>query len=130
MAELELLAKCREDFMFNLPQYEKMEDYYNGKTDALTNYEMVESRANSKVSNNMLAKFIVEEAAYVCGNKTTYTSHSNNSDIIEAIRTETLHWSEKHDRELCKEALKFSEAYELYFIDRDGLFSSIILTPR
>lgn len=130
MTDLATLQLCREEFLLNLPQYQKMEDYYNGFTDSLRDYEMVESRANQKISNNMLQKFCIEEAAYVCGNKITYTSHENNPDIIEAIRAETFHWSEKHDRELCLEAIKFSEAYELYFIDRDGLFSSIILTPR
>ena len=130
MAELLLLQQCREEFLLNLVQFEKMQNYYDGKTDALANYQMVTERANNKVSNNMLQKFITEEAAYCVGNKITYTSHANDPDIIETIRTNTVHWSEKHDRELCKEALKFNEAYELYYINTDGLFSSIILTPR
>jgi len=130
VAELTLLQQCREEFLLNLPGYEKMQDYYDGKTDALTNYEMVTERANSKVSNNMLQKFITEEAAYCVGNKITYTSHSDNPAIIEDIRVNTVHWSEKHDRELCKEALKFNEAYELYYLNDDALFSALILTPR
>lgn len=130
MADILTLQLCREEFLLNQVQYEKMNAYYEGKTDALANYQMVTERANNKVSNNMLAKFINEEAAYVVGNPITYTSHVSDPDIIEAIRTNTIHWSEKHDRELCKEALISAEAYELYYIDKDGLFSSIILTPR
>lgn len=130
MADLITLQNCREEFLLNQSLYNKMESYYNGKTDAIANYEMITERANNKVANNMLQKFVVEEAAYVCGNKTTYTSHSNDPKIIEDIRSNTFHWSEKHDRELCKEALKFNEAYELYYVNTDGLFSSIILTPR
>lgn len=130
MADLITLQNCREEFLLNQSLYNKMESYYNGLTDAVANYEIITERANNKVPNNMLQKFIIEEAAYCVGNKITYTSHSNNADIIESIRSNTFHWSEKHDRELCKEALKFNEAYELYYVNTDGLFSSIILTPR
>ena len=130
MPELALLQKCREEFLLNLLQYEKMQNYYDGKTDALAEYKMVTERANNKVSTNMIQKFINEEAAYCVGNKITYTSHTNNKAIIEDIRANTIHWSEKHDRDLCKEALKFNEAYELYYVNKDGLFSSILLTPR
>ena len=130
MADLLLLQNCKEAFDSSLTDYNKMQDYYDGKTDALSNYLMVTDRASNKVSNNMLQKFILEEAAYCVGNKITYTSHSGDAGIIEDIRVNTVHWSEKHDRELCKQALIFNEAYELYFIDAAGLFSSIILTPR
>lgn len=127
---LELLQNCKEEFELNLVQYNKMQSYYDGKTDALANYQMVTERANNKISNNMLQKFINEEAAYCVGNKITYSSYANDPDIIEDVRVNTIHWSEKHDRELCKEALIFNEAYELYYINTDGLFSSIILTPN
>ncbi|OLN27536.1 phage portal protein [Desulfosporosinus metallidurans] len=127
---LELLQNCKEEYELNLVQYNKMQSYYDGKTDALANYQMVTERANNKISNNMLQKFINEEAAYCVGNKITYSSYANDPDIIEDVRVNTIHWSEKHDRELCKEALIFNEAYELYYINTDGLFSSIILTPN
>ncbi len=130
MPDLLLLKNCKEAFDVSVTEYNKMQDYYDGKTDALANYLMVSDRASNRVSNNMLQKFILEEAAYCVGNKITYTSHSNDQGIIEDVRVNTVHWSEKHDRELCKEALKFNEAYELYYIDALGLFSSLILTPR
>jgi SPP1 family phage portal protein len=130
VADLELLAKCKDDFINKLSTYNKMQDYYDGNTDAIKDYKMVTSRANNKVNTNMIQKFIGEEASYCVGNKITYTSNSNDKNIIEDIRLNTKHWSEKHDRELCKQALIFNEAYELYYVNNDGLFSSIILTPR
>lgn len=130
MANLELLTKCKDDFNSKLTNYNKMQNYYDGITDAIANYQMVTSRANNKVNNNMLQKFITEEASYCVGNKITYTSNSNDKAIIEDIMLNTKHWSEKHDMELCKQALIFNEAYELYYVNDDGLFSSILLTPQ
>lgn len=130
MADLELLTKCADDYHSKLSNYNKMQNYYDGKTDAIENYQIVTSRANNKVNNNMIQKFIIEEASYCVGNKITYTSDTNDKDVIEDIRLNTKHWSEKHDNELCKQALIFNEAYELYYVNNDGLFSSIILTPQ
>jgi len=130
MADLELLSQCKNDYNLLLAKYNKMMDYYEGKTDALLNYEKVDSRANNMVNNNMVQKFVGEEASYVCGNKITYTSNSNNKGAIADIELNTSHWSEKYDRELCKTALIFNKDYELYYVNGDGLFSSIILTPK
>jgi len=130
VASLELLAKCKDDFNSKLITYNKMQNYYDGNTDAIANYQIVTSRANNKVNNNMIQKFIGEEASYCVGNKITYTSNKNDKEIIEDIRLNTKHWSEKHDKELCKQALIFNEAYEMYYVNDDGLFTSMILTPQ
>lgn len=130
MADLILLSKCKGDFDKKLITYNKMQDYYDGETDAIKDYKIVTDRANNKVNTNMIQKFIIEEASYCVGNKITYTSNSNDKEIIEDIRLNTAHWSEKHDNELCKQALIFNEAYELYYVNREGMFSSIILTPQ
>lgn len=113
----------------NLPGYMTMQQYYDGKTDAMLNYKMITKRANTKVKCNFIQKFVNEEASYCCGNKITYSSHSNNSEVIEDIRTNLRHWREKHNKELCKQSLIFNEAYELYYVDSDGLFNCKICTP-
>lgn len=129
MIDKELLSKCLQDYNINKFKYQKMQDYYDGKTDAIINYQMITKRANNKVNCNFVQKFITEEASYSLGNKVTYVSHSNNIQNIDAIKNNIRHWSEKHDKELLKEALKFSTVAELYFIDNTGKFSSIICTP-
>ncbi|WP_196007853.1 phage portal protein [Clostridium tyrobutyricum] len=128
-ADLELLRKCKQDFDMMLPTYMKMQRYYDGKTDALEKYQMITKRANTKVKCNFIQKFINEEASYCCGNKITYSSHSNNQNVIEDLRINFKHWKEKYNKELCKQSLIFNEAYELYYIDIDGLFNSLICTP-
>lgn len=128
-ADLELLKKCKQDFDMKLPGYMLMQRYYDGHTEAMENYKMITKRANIKVRCNFIQKFINEEASYCCGNKITYSSHSNNQNVIEDLRLNFKHWKEKYNKELCKESLIFNEAYELYYIDSDGLFNSLICTP-
>lgn len=126
---LELLRKCKQDFDTKKLQYMNMQRYYDGHTDALENYKMITKRANTKVNCNFIQKFINEEASYCCGNKVTYSSHSDDSNVIEDIRLNFRHWKEKHNKELCKQSLIFNEAYELYYVDSEGLFNSLICTP-
>lgn len=125
-----LLKNIKQDFDLQLQKYNKMQDYYDGYTDAMKLYQMITERSNSKTNCNYIQKFIIEEASFVCGNKILYTSNSNNPTVIEDIRLNTKHWSEKHDKELTKQALIFNSAYELYYINDDGLFTSMITTPQ
>lgn len=126
---LELLKKCKQDFDMHKNAYLTMKRYYDGHTDALEKYQMITKRANTKVRCNFIQKFVNEEASYCCGNKVTYSSHSDNTDVVEDIRLNFRHWKEKHNKELCKQSLIFSEAYELYYVDSNGLFNSLICTP-
>jgi len=131
MIDKKLLTQCKEDYDTKLITYNKMQNYYDGLTDALENYQMVTNRANNKVSHNMIQKFVIEEASYVCGNKITYSSFSANKNVIEDIRVSTAHWSEKHDKNVCKQGLIFSESYELiYTSEIDGLIHSMVCTPK
>ncbi|AZV58839.1 phage portal protein [Clostridium sp. AWRP] len=128
-ADLELLRKCKQDFDMKLPIYMSMQKYYDGHTEAMEKYKMITKRANTKVRCNYIQKFVNEEASYCCGNKITYSSHSSNANVIEDIRLNFKHWKEKHNKELCKQSLIFNEAYELYYIDSNGLFNNLICTP-
>ncbi|ADL08039.1 phage portal protein [Thermosediminibacter oceani] len=124
-----LIKSCLEDYFLNLPKFQKMYNYYLGKTDAMLNYQMITNRTNNKVNCNFIKTFIKEEVSYIVGNKVTYISKSGNEDIINAITQNLAHWSEKHDQNLCKKMLTFGEAYELYYVDKDGLFSAQIYSP-
>lgn len=130
MVDNDLLSKCKTDFDLNLYKYEKMQRYYDSYTDAMENYKMVTKRSNNKINCNFMQKFINEESSYCCGNPVTYTSHTNDSNVIEDLRINFKHWSSSHDKELCKQALIYNEAYELYYVDSNGLFNSLLCTPR
>lgn len=106
-----------------------MYDYYIGETDANKNYQIVSNKANNKISVNMIKRFIREEIAYLLGNPLTYISRSGDKKIINTIKKNLAHWSEKHDQNLLKKSLIYGNAYELYYKNSEGLFSSMILSP-
>lgn len=132
MAELTLLSACKADYDQNKHIYQKMMDYYsgNGLTDALLNYKMITSRANNKISKNLVQRFVLEEVSYCVANGINYVSHSSDKNVLEDIRLNiTKSWSEKHEEELLKQALIFSKSYELVYLDALGYFKALICNP-
>lgn len=129
MTQEELIVECLKEYNLNLAKFQKMQNYYVGDTDALKNYKMITNRTNNKVRCNFIKFFVKEEVSYIVGNKVTYISKSGNENIINALINNLAHWSEKHDQNLTKESIKFGESYELYYVNKDSLFSSRICTP-
>lgn len=104
-----------------------MEQYYNGITDMRNKYIKTD-RANNIVEPNFIKQFINEELSYLLGNKITYISKNSNSECIEDIKRVLYSWSNNHDKDLMKAALKFGEAYELYYSDNNSELTSKIYT--
>ncbi|ERI90985.1 phage portal protein, SPP1 family [Clostridiales bacterium oral taxon 876 str. F0540] len=127
---IDLLQKCYKEYQLNKPTYDKMYEYFKGNTDAIANYKMQTERTNNKINTNFIKKFIKEEVSYSVGNEITYISRSGNKDIINDIEYYTEHWSENHDSNLAKNMLLYSLAYEVYYVDDEGQFSSKIISPR
>lgn len=125
-----LLEQCYEDFTSKKAIFNTMYEYYKGNTEAMKNYKMVTERSNSKTKVNYMKKFIKEEVSYSVGNDITYISKSGNSDVIKDIDYYTAHWNEQHDSDLAKKMLTYSYAFELYYTDKKGQFSSKIISPR
>ena len=128
LVDSKLLQNCYNDYIVKQAQYTSMLNYYNGDTDAKKNYKPIEDRSNLFTSNNFVQKFVQEEANYVCANKITYSSYSNNNTVLDVIRNNFKTWDEGHNKELMKQALIYMEAYELYYINDTG-FNSLICTP-
>ncbi|MGJ0908864.1 phage portal protein [Clostridium botulinum] len=128
--DIDLLKKAYEEYKNNKITYDKMYQYYKGNTDAMANYKMVTERSNNKTPVNYIKKFIKEEVSYSVGNDVTYISKSGNENIVNDIDYYLDHWSEGHDSNLAKSMLIYSLAYELYYIDKEGQFSSKIISPR
>lgn len=105
-----------------------MEQYYNGITDMRNKYIKTD-RANNIVEPNFMKQFISEELSYLLGNKITYISKTSNSECIEDIKRILYNWSNNHDKDLMKAALKFGEVYELYYSDNNSKLTSKIYTP-
>ncbi|WP_081897088.1 phage portal protein [Clostridium sp. KNHs214] len=128
--DIDLLKKAYDEYVSNKAIYDKMYNYYKGNTDAIANYQMVTERSNNKINTNFIKKFIKEEVSYSVGNDVTYISKSGNENIVNDIDYYLDHWSEGHDSNLAKNMLIYSLAYELYYVDREGQFSSKIISPR
>ncbi|BDR67213.1 hypothetical protein K144312032_14410 [Clostridium tetani] len=128
--DIDLLKKVYEEYINNRVTYDKMYQYYKGNTDAINNYQMVTERSNNKTPVNYIKKFIKEEVSYSVGNDINYISKSGNENIVNDIDYYLDHWSEGHDSNLTKNMLIYSLAYELYYVDKEGQFSSKIISPR
>lgn len=109
--------------------YEKMYEYYKGKTDAIQKYKMVTERSNLKINLNYIKKFIKEEVSYSIGKELSYESTEGNRDFIKDINYTLSHWKSSHDSDLMKYLLIFGEVFELYYRDTNKDFSSKIIKP-
>lgn len=118
---------------FNLSSDAAYDDIYINEfsldTQSVGNYNYINDRYDKKVNTNFIKKFVKEEASYSVGNNLTYTSHSGDDKIIEALRLNTAHWKEDTDVNLAKNMLIYSTAYELYYIDKQARFCSRTIPP-
>ncbi|WP_315168690.1 phage portal protein [Metaclostridioides mangenotii] len=127
----ELLSLLKTKFETDKAEYDKMYDYYKGKTDAMQNYKMVTARSDLKTSVNYIKKFIKEEAAYTVGNKITYEAIEKDDKLVNNIEYYTAHFNEMHDSDLMKYMLIFSKVYEVYYVDSITVdFCTKIIKPN
>jgi SPP1 family phage portal protein len=126
---MDLVKRSQDLFNKLKTKYEKMYQYYQGKTDAIENYQFITSRSNNKINLNYIKKFVKEEVSYSVGKEISYESSSGNKEFIKDINYTISHWRSSHNIDLMKYMLIFSEVYELYYIDKDNNFSSKIIKP-
>ncbi len=152
----ELLTKVKSNFELQYHVNVKMYLYYMGLTDTGSNfnassngsyddiyinefnldaegagnYNYVNDRYDHRINTNFIKKFVKEEVSYSVGNDITYTSHKGDDKIIDLLRISTAHWKADHDATLAKNMLIYSNAYELYYIDKDAQFCARVISPR
>ena len=134
----ELLKKAKSDYLSRKIVFDKMYDYcITGKTDAYMQYKHNANRSNLKVRTNFIKKFIKEEVSYLLSNKITYTSKSDNEDIIKVINNYTSHWDKNHDKNALRNILSYGSVFELYYTEdvyigknKETTFNAKLITPR
>ena len=134
----ELLRKAKNDYLSKKIVFDKMYDYcITGKTDAYMQYKHNANRSNLKVRTNFIKKFIKEEVSYLLSNKITYTSKSDNEDIIKVINNYTSHWDKNHDKNALRNILSYGSVFELYYTEdvyigknKETTFNAKLITPR
>lgn len=150
-----ILEKCFSRFQIQWNIYSKIYWYYCGFTDTnsklgfmssgnfddgiidqfvdgegIGNYNSVNDRYKGRVNTNFIKRLIKEEVSYSVGNPITYTSISDNADIIKTLKYNTAHWKAGHETKLAMNMLLFSTAYELYYINKDAKFCAKVISPR
>jgi SPP1 family phage portal protein len=130
LLDIELLKECYEEYTSEKSKFDKMYQYYTGKSDAIEKYSAMEYQESHKMNFNYLKKFIKEEVSYSVGTPISYVSKTNDNDIAQEIDYYTYHWDKNHDAQLLKNMLIYSTVYELYHTDKEGQFSAKIISPR
>lgn len=134
----QLYLKAITDYHQKKIIYDKMYDYcITGKTDAYINYKINKKRSNLKVRTNFIKKFIKEEVSYLLSNPITYTSRSEDNNLITLISEQTRHWDKNHDKNILRNMLTYGKCYELYYTTsntigdkEETLVNAKIVTPR
>ena len=130
----ELLNNIKSDFETKKLIYDKIYDYcVTGKSDAYREYKNNPKRSNLKIRTNFIKKFIKEEVAYLVSNPITYTSKSDNKEIIDFLEKKTAHWDKNHEKMLLRDMLSYGSVYELYYTSKNNdelMFNAKIVSPR
>ncbi|MDU4145946.1 phage portal protein, partial [Clostridium sp.] len=99
---MDLVKRSQDLFNKLKTKYEKMYQYYQGKTDAIENYQFITSRSNNKINLNYIKKFVKEEVSYSVGKEISYESSSGNKEFIKDINYTVSHWRSSHNIDLMK----------------------------
>lgn len=129
MLDIDLIKKCYEGYLLNLPYYQKMQRYYQNESDVVIEKSEIDSTSTSKIKTNYLKRFIKEEADYILSNGITYINKDLENKLDEIVKFNLAHWKRNHSKNLFRKALLFGKAFEVYYINKDALFSARILTP-
>lgn len=125
----EIITNMINDFHGHSDIFAKMQRYYDGKHDILSTYKHEPNRANNITVVNYIHKFIEEEISYCFGNGLVYISKNSNEQEINNINYQLSHWNKNHNQDLMRQLEIYGLAYELYYINERGEFSSRILNP-
>lgn len=117
-----------QEYINNKGVYNKILNYFKGKTDAINNYQSTD-RSNQKVSCNYLKKYVKEETSYSVGNDITYSSKQNIEDAITSISELMENFKENHDIQCFRNMVLFGLVFEVYYIARDGSLQARIVKP-
>lgn len=113
-----IAEKIKTQWSSKKSKYQKMWNYYIGKTDVLQAYPTTD-RSNRKIVDNFVKAFIDEECSFMVGQPITYTSRDGNTNAVADIEYHLNNISASLDTELATKLLIFGEAYELYYQNND-----------
>lgn len=114
----DLLLKIIKKFQTNeLPRLEKWKNYYDGKHAILRKTYKDTSKPCNRIVTNYCKIVTNTYAGYIAGKPVTYSSNQDIDDIQEVINYND---SDAEDMAFLKNALVYSVAYELQWLDADA----------
>lgn len=124
-----LIQECLNELNQSALTKQKYFDYYNGQHAILKDYAMQESRSNRKLIFNFPRKFVDNEVGYILGKPVNYVSKSDHDEVVHKIDFQMSHWEKEHNINLRKQSEIYGESYELNYLDSDGQFLAVALSP-
>jgi len=121
--------KMISEYHLNLPKYEKMKRYYDGKHDIYNTYNVREGTFDRATHINWISKFISEEIAYALNKPVSYISKSGNLNLEKDISKSIEHYDLNHDQKLMRELEIYGLCYCLYYFDKVGRLCERVLNP-
>ncbi len=125
----DLINRCQEDYLYQLPYYQKMNRYYKNESDVRIDKSSIDTTSTSKIKNNYLKRFIKEEVDYILSVPITYINQDMEQDLEQVVKYQLAHWKKDIDKKLFRRALLYGKSFEIYYIDQKAQFSSRIITP-
>ncbi len=115
---VELLQKIINRFIMNeQPKMKKWKNYYEGKHAILNKTYADASKTCNHIVTNYCKIITDTYSGYICGKPITYTSNQDIEDVQETINYND---ADSEDIQWLTNALIYSVAYELQWMDRDA----------
>lgn len=114
---MELLEKCIEQHMKEIPRLEKLDDYMDGRHEILRRYFEDSSIPNNRLVANHAEYISTILVGYVHGAAVSYAG--NGSVLLRKLFEETE--EEGHNAELGMDVSEFGRGYELVYMNSDEI---------
>ena len=110
--------------------YIDIDKYYFGNTDIVKYNKPVPNRSNARVNTNFMQKLVDEEALYSFGNKVTFKAiDEKHKDALKLISYHFKNNGANYNNYIGKRLVEFHLGYELSYINRQGKFKNMWITP-
>lgn len=125
-----IIDKMISEYHSNLPHYQRMKKYYDGKHDICSDDTFIRAGTSDRaIYINWISKFISEEISYGLNKPVSYISKSGNLNLEKDISKAIEHYDLNHDQKLMRELEIYGLCYCLYYFDKAGRLSERILNP-
>ena len=122
--EAQALIKQQENN--DMKRLNKLKDYYDGRHKILEKGVRADRTVPTKIVNNYSKVITKQCTGYFIGNPITY-SGENLEDVMDLFK---LNYETSHNAELATIASIYGKAFELNYIDEEGMYNFVAVDPR